>query len=112
MKTEKKMIVPKGFLSQNNNPTQNALMMFFVYLSCLPMGWDIKNINEDSVNEVRRYFGWDFDTGFDVMIKWGISVSCAKSGTSKGRYVAMSKSYHDARGMIGKGYVYTPMKIK
>jgi hypothetical protein len=103
--------ITKGFLSQRNNPTQNALMMFFVYLSCLPIGWVESEINEDAVNEVRRYFGWDFETGFDVMIKWGISVSCAKSSTSKGRYVAMSKSYHDAKGMIGKGYIYTDKKL-
>lgn len=107
---DEKKNVRKGFLSQRNFPTQNALMMFFIYLSCLPKGWDENVINEDAVNEVRRYFGWDFDTGFDVMIIWGIKVSCAKSNTSKGRYVAMSKSYHDAKGMIGKGYVYTPIK--
>jgi len=112
MKTEKKVTVPKGFLSQRNSPTQNALNMFFVYLSCLPKGWDINVIHDDSINEVRRYFDWDFETGFEAMIIWGIKVSCAKSGTSKGRYVAMSKAYHDAKGMIGKGYVYTPMRIK
>ena len=111
MLTTKKKTVKKGFLSQRNNPTQNSLMMFFVYLSYLPEGWDELEINEEAVNEVRRYFGWDFDTGFDVMIKWGISISCAKSGTSKGRYQAMSKSYHDAKGMIGKGYVYTDKKL-
>lgn len=107
MNTNEKKNVAKGFLSQRNKPTQNALMMFFIYLTYLPEDWDEKVIYEPAVNEVRRYFNWDFDSGFDVMIKWGISVACAKSGTSKGRYVAMSKAYHDARGMIGKGYVYT-----
>lgn len=109
--TDEKRIVKKGFLSQRNHPTQNALDMFFVYLSTLPLGWDETVVNENSVKEVRRYFDWDFETGFDVMIKWGISISCAKSGTSKGRYVAMSKAYHDAKGMIGKGYIYTDIKL-
>lgn len=108
---KKNEIVTKGFLSQRNHPTQNSLMMFFVYLSSLPEGWKENEINTHGVNEVRKYFGWDFQTGFDVMIKWGISVSCAKSSTSKGRYVAMSKAYHDAKGMIGKGYIYTDKKL-
>lgn len=111
MKTVEKKTVKKGFLSQKCKPTQNALMMFFVYLTYLPDKWNEKEICESAVNEVRRFFGWDFDNGFDVMIRWGISIDCAKSGTSKGRYIAMSKAYHDAKGMIGKGYVYTDKRV-
>jgi hypothetical protein len=107
----KKDCLPKGFLSRKGNPTQNSLMMFFVYLSFLPAGWDHSKINDTSVDMVRKYFGWTKDCGFDVMIKWGISVACAKSKTSNKRYVAMSKAYHDARGMIGKGYFLTDVKL-
>ena len=107
----KKDCLPKGFLSVKGNPTQNSLMMFFVYLSHLPQGWDHSIINKESVVKVREYFGWNKPCGFDVMIKWGISVACAKSKTSNKRYIAMSKAYHDARGMIGKGYVLTNIKL-
>jgi hypothetical protein len=107
----KKRIVTKGFLTYKSNPTQKALDMFFVYLWHLPAGWNHKKLCEPAVIKVREYFGWDTETGFDVMIMWGINVSAAKSKTSKGRYIAMSKAYHDARGMIGKGYVFTNKKL-
>ena len=107
----KKDCLPKGFLSIKGNPTQNALTMYQVYLSNLPSGWDHTVINTESVIKVREYFGWRLDCGFDVMIKWGILVSCAKSKTSNKRYVAMSKAYHDARGLIGKGYILSHVKL-
>lgn len=109
--TKKKDCLPKGFLSVKGNPTQNAIQMFFIYLSHLPQGWDHLVINDDCVNVVRKSFGWNKECGFMLMIKWGISVACAKSRTSNKRYVAMSKAYHDARGMIGKGYVLTNVKL-
>lgn len=107
-----KVTLPKGFLSVKGNPTQNSLIMFFVYLTFLPKDWNLEKVNNESVKRVREYFGWTEDSGFDVMIKWGISINCAKSKTSKKRYMAMSKSFHDARGMIGKGYVLTNVKLK
>jgi len=99
----KKSLVRKGFLSQNGRPTQNSLMMFFVYLKNVPCGWDMSQLHEGAIQKVREYFGTDY--GFSVMIKWGISLPCSKSRTSDGRYHAMSLAYHDAKGMIGKGYV-------
>lgn len=109
--TKKKDCLPKGFLSVKGNPTQNSINMFFIYLSHLPQGWDHLVINQESIDKVKECFGWNKPCGFSVMIKWGISVACAKSKTSNKRYVAMSKAYHDARGMIGKGYVFTNVKI-
>jgi hypothetical protein len=106
-----KVTLPKGFLSVKGQPTQNSLMMFFVYLTFLPKGWNIEKIYPESVKRVREYFGWKEDSGFDVMIRWGISVDCAKSKTSKKRYIAMSKALHDAKGMVGKGYVLTNVKL-
>jgi hypothetical protein len=107
----KKKHITKGFLSQGGNPTQNSLIMFFIYLSWLPVNWNENEINKEAVTQVRNFFGWKYESGFDMMIKWGISVNCAKSKTSKKRYVAMSKAYHDAKGMIGKGYVFTSLGI-
>ena len=107
----KRKTITKGFLSQRSCPTQMALMMFFVYLTYLPKDWDHKKLYQPAVKKVRDYFGWEEDNGFDVMIMWGINVSSARSKTSKGRYIAMSKAYHDARGMIGKGYIFTDKKI-
>lgn len=107
-----KVSLPKGFLSVNGNPTQNSLIMFFVYLTFLPKDWNIQKIHKGAVEKVREYFGWTEESGFDVMIKWGVSVNCARSKTSKKRYIAMSKSFHDARGMIGKGYVLTNVQIQ
>ena len=97
--------LPKGFLSSGGFPTQNALMMYFVYLKNLPKGWDLTQVNQDAVSEVRSYFGWSYETGFAVMIKWGIDIHCGHSTTSDERHQAMSLSYHDALGMIGQGYI-------
>ena len=55
--------VSSGFLSQKDRPTQNALMMYFVYLTNLPEGWDIMEINNNAVAEVRKYFNWKFTHG-------------------------------------------------
>lgn len=107
----KKDCLPKGFLSVKGNPTQNSINMFFIYLSHLPQGWNHLVINEDSVDIVRKYFGWNKPCGFKLMILWGIRISCAKSKTSNKRYIAMSKAYHDARGLIGKGYVFSNIKL-
>ena len=101
----KKTMVPKGFLSSNDRPTQRAIEMFFIYLSHLPKGWDVKKINRNSIEEVRNYFGVDY--GFEAMIAWGITIGCAKSNTSKGRYEAMSVAFTIAQGMIGQGVVVT-----
>ena len=68
----------------------------------------MKEIHMGSIFKVREYFG--FDHGFDVMIYWGINLSCSKSRSSDGRYQAMSLAYHDAKGMVGQGYVYTEIK--
>ena len=107
--TIKKTMIPKGFLSSNDRPTQKAIEMFFVYLSNLPKGWDTKKINRESVEEVRNYFGVDY--GFEAMIAWGITIGCAKSNTSKGRYEAMSVAFTIAQGMIGQGVVLTTKSL-
>ena len=105
----KKKIVTKGFLSQRDDPTEFAILMFFVYLKSLPEDWDHLKRYEPGFVAVRdyfrKYFGWNESTGFDMMIMWGIRVSSAKSKTSKGRYVAMSKAYIIALGMVGQGVI-------
>jgi hypothetical protein len=106
----KKQVLPKRFLSINGNPTQNSIIMYVIYLTNLPLGWDINKIHKPSVDKVREFFGVDY--GFDVMIKWGISIDCSHSKTSKKRYLAMFKSFHDSKGLIGKGYVISDVKIK
>ncbi len=107
--TIRKSMIPKGFLSSNDKPTQKAVEMFFIYLSNLPKGWDAKKINFNSIEEVRNYFGVDY--GFEAMISWGINIGCAKSNTSKGRYEAMSIALTIAQGMIGQGVVLTNKKL-
>ena len=100
MKIHKRHL-PKGFLSTRNEPTQNAVNMFFVYLTVLPKGWSIKKLNIQAVQAVRNYFGVSY--GFDVMIMWGILHGCGISKTSSGRHSAMSKAYIIAQQMIGSG---------
>lgn len=106
----KKDKLPKGFLTVKGNPTHNAETACFIYLWFCPKDWDQRTINMEAIQKVREHF--EVDYGFDVMIYWGIQVACAKSKTSSGRYVAMAKAYHDALGKIGKGYVYTTVKLK
>ena len=101
---KKKKIIRQGFFTRNGKPTQNALLMYFVYLKNLPEGWSENEINKDAVWAVKAFFGWSYETGFDVMIKWGIDVHCGRSQTSDGRHLAMSLAYHDALGMMGQGY--------
>jgi hypothetical protein len=107
---EKKML-PKGFLTRNGMPTQNALMMYFVYLSNSPQGWNHeKSICRSSLEKVRQYFGTDY--GFECMIRWGVIYGCSNSETSDGRHFALSKAWHDAKGMMGKGYMHSTIKIQ
>jgi hypothetical protein len=107
---EKEPMLPKGFLSKKGKPTQNALMMYFVYLSNRTQNWNEKKGRcKFAVQKVREYFGTDY--GFECMITWGINFGCKNSETSDGRHHAMSLAYHDALGMIGQGYVYTDKKI-
>jgi hypothetical protein len=106
---ETKKMLPKGFLSSKNQPTQKSIEMFFVYLSTLPQNWDLKKLNKKSVKEVRNYFGVDY--GFDMMITWGININCAKSSTSKGRYKSMSTAFTIALGMVGQGVILTDKRI-
>jgi len=101
---------PKGFWSKNGKPTQNALMMYFVYLTHLPESWKKKVVHKPSLEKTRQYF--DVDYGIECMLTWGIQFGCKNSKTSDERHHAMSLAYHDALGMIGQGYRYTELKIK
>lgn len=112
MKKEKcKDILPKGFFSRKNKPTQNSLISYFIYLTFCPKDWDHKKTgkcNPEAIERVRSFFGVNY--GFDCMLYWGINFACKNSKTSDGRYKAMALAYHDALGMIGKGYLYSNMK--
>ena len=97
-----KQILPKGFLTSKGNPTHKSLIMYMIYLKNLPVDWNIEEIHYPSVQKVRDFFGFNF--GFDVMILWGIHQECGRSKTSSKRHSAMLKSYHDAKGLLAKGY--------
>ena len=97
----KKEHLPKGFLSQNGEPTEHSIVMFQVYLQNLPKGWNQKKLNHESVQKVREYFG--VTRGFDVMINWGIQHGCCKSKTSSGRHESMSKALVLAQTLVGAG---------
>ena len=106
----KKSMFPKGFWSKSNKPTQNSLMMFFIYLSHRQDGWNEKKGRcPYGVFKTREYFGVDY--GIECMLTWGISYGCKNSETSDGRYFAMSLAYHDAKGMVGQGYKYSGLRL-
>lgn len=107
---ETKKMLPKGFLTQRGKPTHNSLMMYFIYLTHRPEGWDeSRGRCMNAVRKVRDYFGVDY--GFECMITWGILFGCKNSETSDERHHALSLAYHDALGMVGQGYVFTNKKI-
>jgi hypothetical protein len=102
---------PKGFWSTKGRPTQNSLNMFFVYLSHRPSSWnEKKGRHQDSLQKTREYF--EVDYGIECMLTWGINFGCKDSETSSERHQAMSLAYHDAKGMIGKGYHFTTLRVK
>jgi len=93
--------LPKGFLSTNGNPTINSVVMYFIYLSHLPKGWDEKKVHLPSVERVRGHFG--VKEGFEAMIGWGILHGCCKSKTSSGRHESMSRAFVLAQSLVGAG---------
>jgi hypothetical protein len=101
---------PKGYWSKKGKPTQNALNMFFVYLSNRPNDWnERKGRHKEALQKTREYF--EVDYGIECMLTWGINFGCKDSETSSERHHAMSLSYHDAKGMIGQGYHYSELKL-
>ena len=110
MKKDCKDSYSKGFFSQKGKPTQNAVMMFFVYLTFTPKDWvhGQGKLYEPALQMVRNHFGKQ--CGCKCMLTWGTQYGCRKSKTSDGRYHAMSLAFHDAKGMIGQGYIYTTKK--
>jgi hypothetical protein len=103
---------PKGYWSRKGKPTQNALNMFFVYITNRPNDWDETKgkRHKDSLEKTRQYFGVDY--GIECMLTWGIHFGCKNSETSDERYQAMALAHHDALGMIGKGYHLSIIKLK
>jgi len=95
--------LPKGTLSCDGEPTTKAIVMYIIYLSETPAGWTTNRVYEPAVRKVRRYFGWDENHGFDLMIHWGMNLGCARSTTSSKRYQAMAKAYNIAKGILGQG---------
>ncbi len=106
----KKDYVTKGFLSTGENPTQNSVIMYSVYLSNLPEGWNHKVIHHPSVDCVRQHFGINY--GFENMIRWGLMFDCSKSKTSSGRHISMNKAYLMAKSNLSIGMVITDKKLK
>jgi hypothetical protein len=110
----KKPRLPHGFLTRKGSPTQNAVSMFLVYLSYLPKGWHdrTKQVSPFALRKVRLYFKWDVEHGFEVMIRWGMDVSCGHSYTSDTCLDAMEKAYNEAKGLLGKGYNLSTVRLK
>ena len=107
----KNISFPKGYWSKKGKPTQNALIMFFVYLTHRPKDWnESKGRHKPSFQKVREFFGVDY--GILCMLSWGICFGCKNSETSDERYQAMALAYHDALGMIGQNYVLSYLKIE
>jgi hypothetical protein len=102
--------LPKGFLSTDGKPTGNALMMFFIYWSCVPKDWNKNQAHIPSVDVVRNHFGVNY--GFENMIRWGIQHGCCKSKTSSGRHNSMSQACVVAQAAIGAGIVMSPITMK
>jgi hypothetical protein len=101
---------PKGYWSKKGRPTQNALNMFFVYLTNRPTEWnEKKGRHKAALQTTREYF--EVDYGIECMLTWGINFGCKNSETSDERYQAMALAHHDALGMIGKGYHLSWLKI-
>jgi hypothetical protein len=107
MKTK---LLPKGFLSITGNPTINAIMMFFIYLSFVPKGWNKKEVYLPAVAYVRNHFNVDY--GFENMIRWGIQHGCCKSKTSSGRHTSMSEAYFHAQTLVGAGVKLAKLPMK
>jgi len=102
---------PKGYWSRKGRPTQNALNMFFVYLTNRPTDWNEKKgkRHQGSLQKTREYF--EVDYGIECMLTWGVTFGCKNSETSDERYQAMALAHHDALGMIGKGYHLSVLKL-
>ena len=105
----KKSYVTKGFLSSGENPTQNAVTMYSVYLTNLPEGWNEKVIYKPSVDRVREHFGIEY--GFENMIRWGLMFDCSHSKTSSGRHISMNKAYLMAKSNLSMGMFITNKKL-
>lgn len=105
----KKSYVTKGFLSSGENPSQNAVTMYSVYLSNLPEGWDENVIYTPSVNKVREHFGIDY--GFENMIRWGLQFDCSHSKTSSGRHISMNRAYLISKSSLSMGMFISDKKL-
>jgi hypothetical protein len=106
----KKSYVTKGFLSSGENPSQNAVTMYTIYLSNLPTYWDDKVMYKPSVDKVREFFGIDY--GFENMIRWGLQFDCSHSKTSSGRHISMNKAYLMAKSNLSMGMFISDKKLK
>jgi hypothetical protein len=106
----KKTYVTKGFLSSNDNPSQNAVTMYSVYLSNLPMDWNEKIVHIPTVDRVREHFGINY--GFENMIRWGLQYECSNSKTSSKRHISMNKAYLMAKANLSMGMFISDKKLK
>jgi predicted glycosyl hydrolase (DUF1957 family) len=105
----KKSYITKGFLSSGENPTQNAVIMYSIYLLNLPEGWNEEIIYKPSVDKVRQHFGVEY--GFENMIRWGIQFECSRSKTSSNRHISMNKAYLMAKANLSMGMFITNKKL-
>jgi hypothetical protein len=106
----KKSMVTKGFLSSRDNPSQNAVVMYTIYLTNLPPNWRHEVVHIPSVGKVREFFGIDY--GFENMIRWGLQFDCSHSKTSSGRHISMNKAYLMAKSNLSMGMFISHKKLK
>lgn len=109
MKTKTRHL-PKGFLSTEGKPTENSIMMFLIYWSFVPKGWNKNEVHLPSVEIVRSHFGINY--GCENMIRWGILHGTCKSKTSSGRHNSMSQASTLAQGLLGAGVTLSRVSMR
>jgi hypothetical protein len=111
VKKEKRVRLPKGFLSSKGVPTKNAIDAYMIYMKNLPEGWNINVVHEESAQKVRDHFGWNNSNGFGMMMIWGIRAKASTSRTSYERARAMSIAYHEAKSLMANDIIRAPILI-
>lgn len=107
---EKKRHLPKGFMSRGDEPTPNPVICYYIFFQNGGKSTD-KKVPQETLKLIREYFGWEYDSGFEAILNWGLNHGCGKSATSSGRYEAMKKALHLAE-ILYKGTVSaTQMKL-
>lgn len=107
MRKSKKIRVPYASMTTQGNPTQYAITAFFVYLTNVVD--TEKKLCPYALKKVREYF--NMDRGFEQYLRAGMQLKYGRHQNSGSVYLAMSKAYMEAKGMIGKGIKLAEMSM-